>query len=154
MIRCVLHFWSVTRLVALAVMLFAVGGCERSPQDLTEPTDTRAAQAGDEVESRANASTCCPINCFDRSILIWPSVGVALVSAECFDHRVQVSRGTAIPANSGNVDRHLCRSHSFKMPTQMKITGRLSIITNAFINSIIPVIAPNEEQVQQALAVL
>ena len=52
MIRSVLHSWSVTLLVAFAVTLCAVGGCEQSPQDLTEPTDTRAAQAGDDVETR------------------------------------------------------------------------------------------------------
>jgi len=40
------------------------------------------------------------------------------------------------------------------MPTPMKITGRSSSITNAFINSIIPVIAPSEEQVKKALSVL
>lgn len=39
----------------------------------------------------------------------------------------------------------------FKMPTPMKITGRSSSITNAFINSIIPVVQPTEEQVREAL---
>ena len=42
----------------------------------------------------------------------------------------------------------------FKMPTPMKITGRSSSITNAFINSIIPVIPPTEEQVKEALSIL
>ncbi len=36
----------------------------------------------------------------------------------------------------------------------MKITGRSSSITNAFINSIIPVVAPTEEQVKEALSIL
>lgn len=43
---------------------------------------------------------------------------------------------------------------SFHMPTPMKITGRSSSITNAFINSIIPVIKPTESEVKQALETL
>ena len=42
----------------------------------------------------------------------------------------------------------------FQMPTPMKITGRSSTITNAFVNSIIPVIYPTEEQVREALGIL
>ena len=42
----------------------------------------------------------------------------------------------------------------FRMPTPMKITGRSSSITNAFINSIIPVVVPSAEEVQQALKIL
>lgn len=42
----------------------------------------------------------------------------------------------------------------FRMPTPMKITGRSSSITNAFINSIIPVVAPNAEEVRQAFDIL
>lgn len=42
----------------------------------------------------------------------------------------------------------------FRMPTPMKITGRSSSITNAFINSIIPVVPPCAEEVQQALKIL
>ena len=42
----------------------------------------------------------------------------------------------------------------FRMPTPMKITGRSSTITNAFVNSIIPVIYPTEEQVREALEIL
>ena len=42
----------------------------------------------------------------------------------------------------------------FRMPRQMKITGRSSSITNAFINSIIPVIEPTGSQVKQALRIL
>ncbi len=42
----------------------------------------------------------------------------------------------------------------FKMPKQMKITGRSSSITNAFINSIIPIVPPTEEQVKEALSIL
>ena len=40
------------------------------------------------------------------------------------------------------------------MPTPMKITGRASTITNAFINSIIPVVPPSAEEVKQALGIL
>ena len=36
----------------------------------------------------------------------------------------------------------------------MKITGRSSSITNAFINSIIPVVPPTEEQIREALSIL
>lgn len=42
----------------------------------------------------------------------------------------------------------------FRMPTPIKITGRSSSITNAFINSIIPVVPPSEEEVKQALDIL
>jgi hypothetical protein len=42
----------------------------------------------------------------------------------------------------------------FRMPTPMKITGRSSSITNAFINSIIPVVPPSAEEVRQALEIL
>ncbi|MGE0557839.1 MAG: HNH endonuclease [Burkholderiales bacterium] len=42
----------------------------------------------------------------------------------------------------------------FRMPTPVKITGRSSSITNAFINSIIPVVPPSEKEVRQALEIL
>jgi hypothetical protein len=42
----------------------------------------------------------------------------------------------------------------FRMPTPMKITGRSSSITNSFINSIIPIIVPTNEQVKEALGIL
>ena len=42
----------------------------------------------------------------------------------------------------------------FRMPTQWKITGRASTITNAFINAIIPVVPPTSEQIQEALSIL
>jgi len=42
----------------------------------------------------------------------------------------------------------------FQMPTPMKITGRSSSITNAFINSIIPVVQPTEQEVKEALQML
>lgn len=42
----------------------------------------------------------------------------------------------------------------FKMPTPMKITGRSSSITNSFINSIIPIIIPTDNQVRKALEIL
>ena len=40
------------------------------------------------------------------------------------------------------------------MPTVMKITGRTSTITNAFVNAIIPVVHPTETQIKDALAIL
>jgi len=40
------------------------------------------------------------------------------------------------------------------MPTPVKITGRSSSITNSFVNSIIPVIEPTEEQIKRALQIL
>jgi hypothetical protein len=40
------------------------------------------------------------------------------------------------------------------MPTPMKISGRSSSITNAFFNSIIPVIEPTEEEIAAALDIL
>ena len=42
----------------------------------------------------------------------------------------------------------------FKMPKPMKITDRSSTITNSFINSIIPVIEPTNEEVKHALEIL
>ena len=42
---------------------------------------------------------------------------------------------------------------AFRMPTPMKITGRSSSITNAFINSIIPVVVPTDQDVQRALEI-
>ena len=42
----------------------------------------------------------------------------------------------------------------FRMPIPMKITGRSSSITNAFINSIIPVVLPSAEEAKRALEIL
>jgi len=42
----------------------------------------------------------------------------------------------------------------FRMPTTTKITSRFSSITNAFINSIIPVVQPTDEQGREALSIL
>ncbi len=42
----------------------------------------------------------------------------------------------------------------FRMPKPMKITGRSSSITNSFINSIIPVVEPTNEEVKHALDIL
>ena len=36
---------------------------------------------------------------------------------------------------------------TFQMPNAVKITGRISTITNSFVNSIIPVIEPSSEEV-------
>jgi hypothetical protein len=43
---------------------------------------------------------------------------------------------------------------SFSMPNPVKITGRSSSITNSFVNSIIPVIEPTEQQIRHALQIL
>ncbi len=45
-------------------------------------------------------------------------------------------------------------SLSFKIPTPMKITGRIATITNAFITSIMPIIQPTEEERKKALSIL
>ena len=42
----------------------------------------------------------------------------------------------------------------FSMPKPVKITGRSSSITNSFVNSIIPVVQPNADEVKQALEIL
>lgn len=42
----------------------------------------------------------------------------------------------------------------FKMPKPVAITGRTSSITNSFINSIIPVVAPTNDELQEALKIL
>ena len=42
----------------------------------------------------------------------------------------------------------------FKMPVPMKITGRSSSVTNAFVNSIIPTITPSEDHIRESLKVL
>lgn len=42
----------------------------------------------------------------------------------------------------------------FKMPKPVKITGRTSSITNSFINGIIPVVTPTNEEVREALSIL
>lgn len=42
----------------------------------------------------------------------------------------------------------------FAMPKPVRITGRTSSITNSFVNGIIPVIPPTNDEVREALAVL
>lgn len=42
----------------------------------------------------------------------------------------------------------------FRMPVPIKITGRSSSVTNSFINSIIPVFQPTNDQVKDALKIL
>lgn len=42
----------------------------------------------------------------------------------------------------------------FKMPTPVNIVGRSSSITNAFVNGIIPIIEPTNEEVEDALSTL
>jgi hypothetical protein len=49
----------------------------------------------------------------------------------------------------------MAKTHAaFQMPTVMKITGRSSSITNAFVNAIIPVVTPTDAEVEEALAIL
>ena len=42
----------------------------------------------------------------------------------------------------------------FKMPTPVKITGRTSSITNAFVNGIVPVIEPDDKEIDEVLKTL
>ena len=42
----------------------------------------------------------------------------------------------------------------FNIPNPVTIMGRSSSITNSFVNGIIPVIQPTEEQIRDALTVL
>ncbi len=42
----------------------------------------------------------------------------------------------------------------FRMPVPVTIKGRISSITNAFVNGVIPVINPTEEQVDEVLSIL
>lgn len=42
----------------------------------------------------------------------------------------------------------------FRMPTPVKITGRTSSITNAFVNGIIPVIEPTDAEIDDVLNIL
>lgn len=43
---------------------------------------------------------------------------------------------------------------AFQMPRPVKITGRTSSITNAFVNGIIPCVYPSSHEIQQALEIL
>lgn len=42
----------------------------------------------------------------------------------------------------------------FKMPKPVGITGRTSTITNSFVNSIIPVIVPSDDELEESLRIL
>lgn len=42
----------------------------------------------------------------------------------------------------------------FQMPKPMKVTGRTSSITNAFVNSIIPSIFPSDDEIIEGLSIL
>lgn len=42
----------------------------------------------------------------------------------------------------------------FAMPKPVRITGRSSSITNSFVNGIVPVVKPTEQQIDQALEIL
>ncbi len=46
------------------------------------------------------------------------------------------------------------KKNVFRMPTPVKITGRTSSITNAFVNGIIPVVEPTDDEIDDALATL
>jgi hypothetical protein len=43
---------------------------------------------------------------------------------------------------------------TFQMPTPVSIMGRSSSITNSFINAIIPVVLPTEDELKEALSIL
>lgn len=45
-------------------------------------------------------------------------------------------------------------STAFKMPRPVSIAGRTSAITNSFVNGIIPVAAPSDKEVKEALEAL
>jgi len=42
----------------------------------------------------------------------------------------------------------------FKMPRNVKITGRTSSVTNSFVNGIIPCIKPRPEEIEECLSIL
>jgi len=44
------------------------------------------------------------------------------------------------------------RSNPFQMPRPMSVRGRISSITNSFINGIIPIVAPTAQEISDALA--
>lgn len=44
--------------------------------------------------------------------------------------------------------------NAFRMPRPIKITGRTSTITNAFVNAIIPVVEPTDDEILSVLRVL
>lgn len=46
------------------------------------------------------------------------------------------------------------KSDIFKMPVPVKIMGRTSSITNAFVNGIIPVVEPSESEIDEVLETL
>lgn len=48
----------------------------------------------------------------------------------------------------------MSKSKIFKMPKPVKISGRISSITNSFVNGIIPVINPTDEEISNALEAL
>jgi hypothetical protein len=54
----------------------------------------------------------------------------------------------------GHEGEEMIFKNLFKMPTPVKITGRTSSITNAFVNGIIPCIAPEEEEIREVLEIL
>lgn len=45
-------------------------------------------------------------------------------------------------------------TEAFRMPTPVKISGRASTVTNAFVTSIIPQIVPTDEEIAEALRIL
>lgn len=44
--------------------------------------------------------------------------------------------------------------HLFAMPKPVRITGRSSSITNSFVNGVIPVVPPTDDEVREALEIL
>src|SRR5690606_16272236 len=46
------------------------------------------------------------------------------------------------------------RSLRFAMPKAVRITGRSSSITNSFVNGIVPIIKPSEDEIDEALGIL
>lgn len=68
--------------------------------------------------------------------------------------RAEGSSGSssAVPLANGMADAQV--RAAFQMPKAVTIMGRSSSVTNSFVNSIIPVITPNPEEIRDALAIL
>lgn len=56
--------------------------------------------------------------------------------------------------NNRHSSKVLSYKDVFSMPKAVKITGRSSAITNSFVNGIIPIVEPTEEEIKEALEIL
>src|SRR5438105_7280917 len=55
---------------------------------------------------------------------------------------------------SADTARALLLTSAFRMPSVQTMVSRKSSITNAFVNSLIPIIPPTKEEIHEALAIL